>query len=1135
MATAMFGSALSAEAQLSLKEAMLLKSQGKTMEQVYKTRDRNALKTIRQLPVSRFHKMMAQEEAKKNRLNVASKITALGDNIFGYLGYCDETGNLPVGYYELQPKGAKLLWEDPYYEQTGLACNNVAKIDNKIVGYIQDQVFGMLYGIYYVEFDAETGEVLRIDEQDIEFNKSNIGLFAYNPDDETFYGYGSYNGTRCFLSAPAWEPFNYKMIKPLQGHEMCLSMCYNPVEKAIYGVNMSYELVKIASDGRQTKIMNLNIQNGDSYVTGITYSARSNVYYWNINYKDGTAAMATIDPASKKVDVYEELSHCEEYYNLFSLDEYVRNPEEPLRPEAGTPDFGKGELVGYVPFTLPTHTKGGTKIVGEVEYTSYLNGEVYNSGKAEVGKETDSDGSLMPTVVNANFAVPESGKYSFSMIVKVNQLESSKGSTYAWIGNDTPVNPSNVRLTKSKTGNSGTYTVSWSPVTSGIHDGYVDLEKLEYKIRINGEEYTSYADSIEISLPEDKDLEAYTAIVKAVCNGLESEWVASNTVTEGTSYSLPMYITPTPEQYEVSCIIDNNNDGRTWMLEESSDPDNPYFIQTNFTTNSKETMDDWYFLPKMRIEDTSTFYSFSMETGIRSSSFRNEYMEVLLCNEPSVDGVLSTVVKEFKPLGTSFEKVDGLFRVPQAGDYYIALHCTSDGLQMGVKARNFEIDRSDATYDSPAAVKKIEITPGRNGALKATVAFEMPTMNLANQEISSETMLKATVSSPVETVTISGRPGQKVYANVTTQQGFNTILVQISDGDMSSLVSKTSVYTGVYIPATPILTSVEYSSDLLSMTLNWEPVTIGEDGEGYVNPQTVVYDIYKMDLNTNRWTLYQGDITNNSYTYEKEPGSAQEIILLGVLSRNEAGDNGELITAMGVLGTPYSLPIVEDFDNQGNMYTNPWLTTYLYGEGSWGLYYNSQVTGNLADKGISMIAQGENGVVSRLGSPKFSTKGVENASVTLELFNTKMPIVRILADMNGEEPEVIGEIDVNDFKNKTEKVSVEIPSKYLDKEWAGIYIEAEFDDDNQILMIESISIDGASNAVSTINGNSNISIIPGKGQIKVTGLEGRAVSVADIKGTIIGKTANTNEAIFSVENGIYVVTSGNQKSKVIVR
>lgn len=1121
MAAAMLGSVFSADAQI---------------QQVFKTHDRKALKTIRQAPVSRFHKMMAQKEAMKNRLNAPSKITELGDNIFGYLGYCDETGDLPVGYYELEPKGAKLIWVDSYFEETGLACNNVAKIDNKIVGYIQDEVFGMLYGISYVEMNAETGEVLRIDEQDIEFNKGYIGIFAYNPEDDTFYGYGSLNGTRCFLSAPAWEPFNYKMIKPLQGHEMCLSMCYNPVEKAIYGVNMSYELVKIGTDGRQTKVMSLNVKNGDSYVTGITYSPRSSVYYWNINYTDGTAAMATIDPVNKKLNVYEELSHCEEYYNLFSTDEYIGNPEEPLRPEAGTPDFWKGELVGYVPFTLLNQTKGGTPITGEVEYTTYLNGEVYSTGKTEIGKDTDNSGKPIPTVVKANFAVPESGKYSFSMNVKVNGLDSSKGSTYAWIGNDTPVNPTGVRLAKSKTGTPGSYTVSWNPVTNGIHEGYIDIEKLEYKVRINEEEYTCTSNSLEVTLPADNNLEAYTAVVKAVCNGLESEWVSSNTVTEGTSFKLPMYITPTPEQYEVSSVIDNNNDGRTWMLEKSSDSENPYFIQTNFTTNSKVPMDDWYFLPKMRIEDASTFYAFSMETGIRSSSFRNEYLEVVLCDEPSADGVISTIIKEFKPLSTSYEKMDGLFRVPQAGDYYVALHCSSDGLQMGVKARNFEIDRSDATFDSPAAVKQIEVTPGRKGALKATVVFELPTKNLADQEIEQGTMLKATISSPVETVTVTGAPGQRVFANVETEQGLNTILVQISNGELNSLVAKTSVYTGVYIPATPILSSVEYSPDMLSMTLNWEPVDVADDGEGYVDAQSVLYDIYRLDVGTNRWMLQQAGLTDSSYTFEKEMGSAQEIVMLGVLSHNAAGDNGNLITAMGVLGTPYQLPITENFDDQGNIYTNPWLTTYLYGDnGSWGLYYNYQVTGDPKDKGVSMIAQGENGVVSRLASPKFSTKGLENASVTLELINTKMPIVRILADMYGEEPEVIGEIDVNGFNNKIEKVTVEIPARYLDKEWAGIYIETEFDDDNQLLAIESISIDGAFDAVSAIEAGSDIRIIPGKGQIKVTGLNGKAVSVADMNGVIVGKSAKSNEAIFHVEKGIYIVSSGSRKAKVVVK
>ncbi len=1128
MATAIIGQAFHAEAKIPLEKAMQLKSEGKALEQVYKTRDRNALKTLKQAPVSRFHSIMSQKKARANGQLPPSGVTALGDNIYGYLGYCDDSGDLPVGYYELQPKGTKLLWKDPYFEESRLACNNVAKIDNKLAGYVQDQIFGMLFGIYYVEYNAETGEVLTVDEQNIEFNKDYIGVFTYNPEDDRFYGYGSCNGTRCFLSAPAWEPFNYKMIKQQQGREMCISMCYNPVEKAIVGINLNNELVKIGADGRQTKIMDLNLRNVDTYVTGLVYSPRSNVYYWNINFTDGTAAMATIDPASKKLDIYENLDHCEEYYNLFTTDEYISNPDEPLRPEAGIPDFGKGELIGYVPFTLPTKTKGGKDITGEVEYSAYINGELYSTGKAEAGGET-------PTVVRVNFAVPEAGKYSFSLSIKVNGLESSKASTYAWIGNDTPVNPSDVRLTKSESGSAGAYKVTWNAVTTGVHNGYVDLDKLEYKVRINGEEYTCKTNHLEITLPEDKDLEAYAAAVMATCNGLESEWVTSNKVTEGTSYTLPMYITPTPDQFEVSLVIDKNNDGRTWSLIESGDPNNPYFIQSNFSTDKTKPMDDWYFLPKMRIEDPSTFYIFSMETGLRSTGFPNEYIEVLLCDEPTTDGVLSTVIKEYQPTSVSFEKEFGLFRVPQAGDYYIALHCTSDGKQLSINARNFEISQSDATYESPAAVNEITVTPGRKGALKANVSFLMPTLNLAKEEIDPKATLEATISSPVQSLTIKGKPGQKISVIIDTEQGYNPITVQISNGELKSLISKTSVYTGVYIPATPQLTEVEYSPDMLSMTLNWESVDIADDGEGYVNPETVTYDIYQLDINSNRWVMHQSGLTENSYTFKKEPGSVQEIILLGVLSNNEAGNNGELITAIGVLGTPYSLPITEDYDNNGNTYTNPWLTTYIYGDtGSWGLYYNSDVTGDSKDKGISMISQGKNGVVSRLGTPKFTTKGVENASITLELFRTNLPIVRILADKYGEEPEVIGEISGIDFKNKTEKVTVSIPSEYLDKDWIGLYIETEFDDDNQILVIESISIDGDINAVSSIEG-SNVRISSGKGLIKVSGLNGESVTINNTNGMIVGRQDRSNEALFHLDKGIYIVTTGSRKAKVAVR
>ncbi|MDE5840793.1 MAG: hypothetical protein K2H49_07715, partial [Muribaculaceae bacterium] len=633
--------------------------------------------------------------------------------------------------------------------------NNAVKIGNKITGYIQD-IFSRLYGVYYLEIDEETGEILTLLEQDIDINPNYMSIFAYNPEEEKFYGYGKVDNTMCFLSAPIWDPFNYTMIKKLSGKEMCLSMCYNPEEKAVIGVNLNYQLIKIGSDGQQTKIMDLGVQGGDTYVTGMVYSPRSKVYYWNINYVNGLSAMATIDAEAKKLDIYEKYPYCVEYYNLMTNDVYISDPKEPLSPTAGAPEFVKGSLEGFVPFTLPTETADGEELKGDLEYTTYLNGQPYETGKITISGNKDDEGNRVPTVFKANYSVPEEGKYSFSMRVKSNGIESPKASTYLWVGTDFPSNPANVKLSKIKAGadvKPGSYEVTWDAVTTGANAGYLDLENLVYKVKINGKEYTCSDNRLNVILPADEDLRAYSAEVQAVCNGFESKWISSNVVTEGVSLTLPALVIPTPDQFAMSVVIDNNKDGRTWSLKQSKDEENPYYIMSDFSTSVTDPMDDWYFLPKMKIEDTSKFHTFSMDIALSATYFSNEYVEVLLCDAPDTNAVVDTIIKTYKPTGIEFENAKGLFRVAEAGEYYIALRCTSIARMMGIKARNFLVEESDSNHDTPAAVEDITVTPGRKGDLKAVMTFHMPSKNIVNEDFAAGTMLEATISSPVESKT----------------------------------------------------------------------------------------------------------------------------------------------------------------------------------------------------------------------------------------------------------------------------------------------------------------------------------------------------------------------------------------------
>ena len=309
MATAMIGSALNADAKvMSWQQANQLKSEGKAIKPALPMRDSQALKTLKQAPVSGFHKMMANKDAKMNGRKAPSKVTPMGDNIYGYLSYAEDVDIPPLGLYELETTTATMMWADPFVEEGGSPLMNVALVDGKVAGYSLDSFFGYIFGIYYLEYDFNTGEPLVYDEQDLGFNVGFMQVFTYNPEDETYYGYGaSADGTPAFVSAPASEPFNYNLIKEMEGTETCMSMCFNPTDNTMYGVNLDYDFVKVNTDGSQTVVMHLDVPDGATYMTGLVYDPNSNVYYWNINYEDETSAMATINPATQELNVYAQL------------------------------------------------------------------------------------------------------------------------------------------------------------------------------------------------------------------------------------------------------------------------------------------------------------------------------------------------------------------------------------------------------------------------------------------------------------------------------------------------------------------------------------------------------------------------------------------------------------------------------------------------------------------------------------------------------------------------------------------------------------------------------------------------------------------------------------------------------------
>ena len=1083
MAAAMLGGVtFSANADLTLKDVLDLQSQGKAVPQVMKTLKDNKLPNVKTPYSSRFQKLVLAKDKDKQMSKVRkapAKVTKQGDSIYGYLGY--SASGQDMGLYEFDDNAQSLVWVDDQVYETSLYPSAQGYFDGKLIGYGQMTFWGYILAVYYMEYDFATGEVMSVQQQDLDESTDYISQMAVDTDTETIYGYGVYDGELAFMKAPVSDPLNYTLICPAD--DMCFSMSYNSDDKSLIGVQVSSkDLVYIDMEtGATTPIMNLTSTGAYQYISGMVYDPVSKIYYWQFIRSDESAAMATINVAEKTIDIYEEFPETVEYYGLFTTDTQLVEGQPGLAAP-GEADFYKNNLIGFVTFTLPTQYSDGSELPENVDYKAYLNGDLYTVGSGKAGQE-----------VKINYVVPGNGSYVFELCASVDGVDGKKVKVRAYVGNDTPVAPANVTLTDS--------TVTWDPVTAGIHGGYVDAKAVRYNVYLNGVPVAAETGDTycEISINKEDELSAYSASVQAVCNGLAGDFASSNTIVEGSPLTLPLAIEPDPEQYGLCTVLDANEDGSTWSLTQDYYTGN-YFVKYSY--NSYNSGDDYFFLPPFVVEDADKYYSFSMEAALYSDYYVGEYVEALLCNAPSADGVISEVVKEFSPESSEFELATGEFKVPAPGTYYIAIHATSDPDQYALCARNFTVEDNGITDASPVAVKDLDVEAGEKGALTATVTFTMPDKTMGGEEIPADTELTATVSA-AENEVVTGKPGDEISVEVKTIQGQNVVSVVVAIDDNNSPAAMETVYTGVSVPAT--ISSLEYSlsADFCTMTLTWPAVTDSDDG-GYLDPETVVYDIYKYEVDEDVWVLYEPDITDTSYDYTADE---QDLVELGVVSRNEAGDNGYLLACADVVGPSLALPIIEDFEDRDFNY-NPWLTYESDSADfpSMKIQSTSVLGGDYADSNSGCLVVKSSGeALGQLGSPYFTTVGVESAYVNLDVCGDfELPEVLVLAEGNGVDAEVIGTVNVTE--PGFHKVSVEIPAKYLGNDRVTVLLQFEFTNSSQVFATECINIEKTSGVAAL-----------GKADVKA-----EYFSIDGLK-------------VRNPQGGIFIRRQGNTSEKVIIK
>lgn len=1086
---------------------------------------------------ARFHKAAparvstARRSAmSKVRENAPARVTARGANLYGYVYFNnilmqDEEAEV-VGLYEFQGNELDNVWYDPLYAEEFMYLASGWLRNGHICGYAPAYWGSYLIGLYYYECDFETGEI--IEGSDAEMENLDNGYFsvcAYNEDDDTVYGFGI-NGegeNYIFARTPASNPDGFEVIKTididLEEEETCPYICYNPIDKNLYGISYAGMLVRVGLDGSIEELFDVSSMGETLYQGTMAYSNAAGGFYVN-HTTEAASELFFIDLKSGEVTKVMDMPD-ESTFSIMVCTDPTRAPESPEAPVVKSTEFADGANDGVITIELPTKNIGGTDLSGELSWTATVDRAVYKTGKAAPG-----------AVVPVEFTELSNDMHAFTFFTTANGVEGLSANARFYVGNDTPLAPEYVIFEDC--------AATWPAVEGGVHGGYLDLSKIEYNVYLNDTKVGTTAEtSLPVSLPENADLAAYVVTVEATCNGMTSAQTRSDKVISGNPFIPDVAFAPTAEQAGLFTVSDDNYDEQTWEFYPEFRGHTAFICHYSVDGPS----DDWLFLPAIDFASSARKYRLTLDVDRMGSSIDGEYYEVFIGNAAKASAMTQELIEKTEVAFSNGEeqKGDVYFSVPEAGTYYIGIHCVSDYNRYGVIVSNISVTDPGITSASPAAVTDITAVAAEKGELKAKVTFTLPSKTVGGDAIPAGTTISATVKG-VENTVVSGNPGEAVSADVVTAQGNNTISIIAAIDGNNSPEAVVKVYTGVDNPGMVRNLVVTPSDDMLSAVMTWEAPDEGANG-GYIVPENMSYEIW---VDTGYGYEPYENLGKNvfTYTYTVPAGSAQDFYKLAVVASNEAGLADYLNSDAVILGTPYVLPIAEDFEEGENepLAINPWAINYPTQECNNQKWNFASMAEIFSDD--SYTTNGIMGYQTSLGNagqvcmsmPRFTTKDLSAATVEVVFWGGNKGVTPYVTASAAGAPELV-EIPatVSEADNRWNTLIATLPESLLGKGWVQINFNGKVTADNPYVIIEEVAVKGESAGAGIAEASSK-SVEGAEGAVIVRGYAGETVTVYTVDGrTLASVNIVSDSETIAAPAAIYVVKAGDTVRKVVVK
>lgn len=1022
-----------------------------------------------------------------------------------------------TGKYVVYASGMEFFTTDSYYSgwQGGFVREGILYITNyNMMGDNQVEVF-------YNKIDVATGEYL---------GRINMGgrldafcyTMTYDFMEDMVYGM-SFDAQQVpnqivKIDPKTWEvtPIGVNTYNAKKG-TLIAGLGYNPLDGGIYGIRVDGTMVTIDKEKGDVSLWGYFDDETwkvfDPFSQPMCYSPNDRCFIAMVRDEmTGAGVCYAIDPESMELTYLSTMTNGRHCNVLCCLDPYALD-DAPAMPEM-TIRRNNADLQGWIDVMVPSVTFMGDKITeSTIKLDIYIDGELLTSDQVVPGSEQ-----------NIMFNVAE-GYHSFKAVCSISdELVSPEALEMVYIGNDTPLAPTNVVLTDNQ--------VTWTaPGAVGVYGGYVDVNALTYNVYINEvKQNTTPIEGTSFAIDLGNTLKAFTARVEAVANGHTSEpSEASNEILHGDALIPPYSMAPTYAESRLFTVVDADKNGSTWQFVGDS-----WMCSYNYMT---ATVNDWLFLPITNFNDDTKLYSFSFEIK-NFYPYEDELnnVDVFLCKEAKASTAHTQLLKLESLFAPDFVRQSVKFTVEEAGIHYLAIRLNRNADGSGVYVKNLTVDNL-GSGEVPGFPVDMTVTPAAKGELKATLSWTAPTESAIGNTLDASKEITFKVKSPGETEAkeVKALPGAAASVEVATVHGFNNISVIPVNEVGEGVKNIYRIYTGLDTPKDVTGVKTVTSEDNLSMTITWDPVTEGING-GYIDQEKLFYEIYN---HYSIYTVKYGQTEGNETTYVFNPGAVtMELFNVGPRAVNGEGLYSQNITFnKDLLGVPYEMPMREDFVSTGTSRFN----TYPWNYETSGEYANSQIEifSDLSLLGLDITSDYEGSALVSFGTgsvetpyliscPKVSTKGHESVAFGVRFWNhTDMGTMYIYGNHYGnEEMQEIARILPRDHERKQwVDYVIELPKDFADCGWIHMWIGGDLKANlnayaiiDKVEVFESVAhdfkIDSLTGEAETIAGN--------KAQFRAvlenSGLEG---GNADVRFSLVvdGEEMNTKETTFYYDYG----------------